>query len=481
MVLGTKHVHVLRECELVIRAKTIPSFVSGLTPSSVLLHGPTGSGKKHLLHALRLSPFLHAPHIRVLHLDMESPDSSVLEALNSHAFDSTVIVVFITHARTPLPTFHPSHLLFASATSLLPCDLTLQVRPPDHEERTALLHHHHIETSLASATAGLGMAAIHQLVQSKGNPRVLDELNAKLSDEVKFSKVHGRELAGYASVRRRLAQLVEWQWNHAGKSSFEVESSLGILLHGPSGCGKTILAQSLAQHAAHFLQLKGSDVFSMYLGESEAKLRKFFARARSLAPCVLFLDEVDCLASRRVLGEASNSIGHRLLATLLNELDGVEDEMQGVLVVAACVHADSLDAALLRHGRLGNQIKVDLPDLEDLQGLVEVFTRGVQVQDRHALMQTWPAMLLGRTCQEVENMCEKACFLALKEGKGEVLNEFFERVSREGGGMGDGERRGGFDQGGREGGCLEGEEGCLEEVRGGEVFGGDEEITYDDL
>lgn len=136
----------------------------------------------------------------------------------------------------------------------------------------------------------------------------------------------------------------------------------GILLFGPPGCSKTLVARALAsQSRLNFLSVKGPELFSKWVGESERAVRELFARARQLAPAILFFDEVDAMAPRRGQDRAS-AVSDRVLAQLLTELDGLERSAR-VFVVAATNRPDTMDGALLRPGRLDRSIYVPLPDL----------------------------------------------------------------------------------------------------------------------
>lgn len=161
---------------------------------------------------------------------------------------------------------------------------------------------------------------------------------------------------GYEDVKARLRQLIHWPLEHPGAfRRLGLHAVPGILLHGPSGCGKSMLARIIAAEArASFICVQATDVFSMYLGESEARLRALFSRARRALPCILFLDEIDAMAAKRDGddGTAAGSVYSRVLSTLLNEMDGVQGRADGLLILAATCRKEAVDAALLRPGRL---------------------------------------------------------------------------------------------------------------------------------
>jgi ribosome biogenesis ATPase len=136
----------------------------------------------------------------------------------------------------------------------------------------------------------------------------------------------------------------------------------GVLLWGPPGCGKTLLARAVASESrANFIAIKGPELLSKYLGESERQVRAVFARARSSVPCVVFFDELDSLAGKRDGEGASEGAVARVVAALLNEMAGLS-RTKGIYVIAATNRRDMIDSAMLRPGRFGTQIFVGLPD-----------------------------------------------------------------------------------------------------------------------
>jgi ATP-dependent 26S proteasome regulatory subunit len=174
---------------------------------------------------------------------------------------------------------------------------------------------------------------------------------------------------GYHDEVRRVQSLVkQWQGSSALRR-LGVEPPRGILLHGPSGCGKTMLARIItSQSDLNCVFVRASDIFAKYLGESERTLRRVFADARALAPCVVVMDELDALAAKRSFSsgdgaadaDGGNSVESRVLATLLNELDGVADAGE-VYVVATTNRLSSVDEALIRPGRMDQLIELQPP------------------------------------------------------------------------------------------------------------------------
>ncbi len=181
---------------------------------------------------------------------------------------------------------------------------------------------------------------------------------------VEVPDVSWDDVGGLEHVKRRLREAIEWPMKYAGLfDSFRLKPPKGLLLSGPPGCGKTLIAKALAAETeVNFIAIKGPELMSMYVGESERGLREVFHKARQAAPCIIFFDEIDTLASTRAsAGREDSGVGARVLSQMLTELDGIE-ELKGVLVLAATNRRDLLDPALLRPGRFDLQVDLPLPD-----------------------------------------------------------------------------------------------------------------------
>jgi SpoVK/Ycf46/Vps4 family AAA+-type ATPase len=177
------------------------------------------------------------------------------------------------------------------------------------------------------------------------------------------------DIGGQEYVKARLQEAIEWPLYHPAKfSKMGIPSTRGILMYGPPGNSKTLLARALSHKSScNFLTIKGPQLFNKWVGESEKAVRALFRQARSLAPCVLFLDEVDAIGAKR--GTDSSGVSERLLTQLLIEMDGLDqhassinDPLPTVIVIAATNRPDILDPALLRPGRLDRLIYIPLPD-----------------------------------------------------------------------------------------------------------------------
>lgn len=190
-----------------------------------------------------------------------------------------------------------------------------------------------------------------------------------------------------------------------------VKSKKGILLYGPPGCSKTLTVKALATEAGlNFMAVKGAEILSMYVGESERALREVFRKARSARPSIIFFDEIDAIASRR--GSASQG-GVNVLTTLLNEMDGIE-ELRSVLVVAATNKPEVLDPALMRPGRLDNILYIGTPDLEARKEIISIWC-SKSVIHPEVRLDDLALRTEGYTGAEIVSICETAGDAALDE------------------------------------------------------------------
>ncbi|MBM4249907.1 MAG: CDC48 family AAA ATPase [Euryarchaeota archaeon] len=221
------------------------------------------------------------------------------------------------------------------------------------------------------------------------------------------------DVGGLEQVKSRLKEMVEWPLNRP--DSFRrlgVQGPKGILLFGPPGTGKTLLAKAVAtESSANFISIKGPEVFSKWVGESEKAIREIFKKARQSSPSIVFLDELDALAPRRgAVGDSGAS--ERVVNQLLTSLDGLE-RLEQVVVLAATNRPDMIDPALLRPGRFDHLVLVPAPDPKARLAILRVHTSAVPLEgvDLEALA----GRLEGYVGADIEALVREAALSAMRE------------------------------------------------------------------
>jgi len=201
-------------------------------------------------------------------------------------------------------------------------------------------------------------------------PSAMREVYLETPD-VKWSEIGGLE-----NVKRELQEAVEWPLKFSELyKAIGYNMPKGILLFGPSGTGKTLLAKAVATESeANFISVKGPELLSKWVGESERGVREAFRRARQAAPCIIFFDEIDSVAPTRGMG-GDSGVTERVVSQLLTELDGIQ-ALQGVVVLAATNRIDMVDTALLRGGRFDKIISTPLPDKDARKQILQIHMKG---------------------------------------------------------------------------------------------------------
>ena len=187
------------------------------------------------------------------------------------------------------------------------------------------------------------------------------------------------DIGGLLDVKRELQEAIEWPLKFPVLyDKLGHKMSRGILLHGVSGTGKTLLAKAVATESeANFVSVRGPELLSKWVGESERGIREIFRRARQASPCVIFFDEIDSIAPIRGAG-GETAVTERVVSQLLTELDGMEN-LRGVVVLAATNRADMIDPALLRPGRFDKIIQIPLPDIDSRKSILEISVRDIPI------------------------------------------------------------------------------------------------------
>ena len=194
--------------------------------------------------------------------------------------------------------------------------------------------------------------------------------------QVQIPNVSWNDVGGLDALKEELKEAVEWPIKYKDAYDYvDVESPKGILLHGSPGTGKTLIAKALAKMTeSNFISIKGPELLSKWVGESEKGVREIFRKARQAAPCIIFLDEVDALVPRRGSGGSESHVTENVVSQILTEIDGLE-ELHNVLIIGATNRLDIVDEALLRPGRFDRIIKVPNPDEKGRQHIFEIHTK----------------------------------------------------------------------------------------------------------
>lgn len=191
--------------------------------------------------------------------------------------------------------------------------------------------------------------------------------------QIQRPNVKWQDIGGLDKVKEELAEAIEWPLKH--KDLFDqadVKPPKGLLLYGPPGTGKTLIAKAVATTSeANFISLKGPELLSKWVGESEKGIREIFRKARQAAPCIVFFDELDAIAPRRGGSEGESHVTERMISQLLTELDGLED-LKGVVVIGATNRPDIIDEALFRPGRFDRILEVPLPNKPARKEILEI-------------------------------------------------------------------------------------------------------------
>jgi transitional endoplasmic reticulum ATPase len=233
--------------------------------------------------------------------------------------------------------------------------------------------------------------------------------------EVEVPTVRWTDIGGLEEVKQQLREAVEWPLKYP--DSFRrlgIDPPKGILLYGPPGTGKTLLAKAVATESeANFVSIKGPEVFSKWVGESERAVRELFRKARQVAPSIIFIDEIDALAPMRGLVSTDSGVTERVVSQLLTEIDGLE-RLEGVVVIAATNRPDIIDPALLRPGRFDRLIYVPPPDEKARLEILKVHTRKMPLAEDVDLLEI-AKKTEGYTGADIEVLVREAGLLALRE------------------------------------------------------------------
>jgi transitional endoplasmic reticulum ATPase len=232
---------------------------------------------------------------------------------------------------------------------------------------------------------------------------------------VEVPNVRWSDIGGLEEAKQALREAVEWPLKYP--ELFEkanIKPPKGILLYGPPGCGKTLLAKAVATESeANFISVKGPEIFSKWVGESEKAIREIFRKARQVAPCIVYFDEIDAIAPKRGGDIGDSHVADRVVNQLLTEMDGIED-LKGVVVIAATNRPDMLDPALLRPGRFDRLIYIPPPDARAREEIFKIHLRGKPL-DKDVDLQKLVSLTEGYTGADIAALCNTAALIALRD------------------------------------------------------------------
>ena len=239
---------------------------------------------------------------------------------------------------------------------------------------------------------------------------------------VEVPNIGWKDVGGLEEAKQELREAVEWPLKYPDVfETLQLKPPRGILLYGPPGTGKTLMAKAVANETnANFISVKGPELLSKWVGESEKHVREMFRKARQVAPSIIFLDEIDSLAPARGVSFDSH-VTERVVSQILTELDGLE-ELKDVVVIAATNRPDIIDPALLRPGRIDRMVYVPPPDGTARKEIFEIHLRGKPLADDVDLDRL-VEMTEGYVGADIEAICREATMLALRE----VLSEGMDR------------------------------------------------------
>ena len=231
---------------------------------------------------------------------------------------------------------------------------------------------------------------------------------------VEIPKITWEDIGGLYEVKDLLKEVVEWPLKYPDAfKKLGIRPPTGVLLYGPPGCGKTMIAKAVANESgANFISVKGPELLSMYVGESERHIRDVFRRAKQVAPCIIFFDEIDALVPRRSYSN-DNHVSERVVSQLLAEISGLE-ELHDIVVIAATNRPDIVDPALLRPGRFDRQVLVPTPDEKTRLEILKVHTIKMPLTE-DVNIDRMSKETLGFSGADLEALAREAAIVAMRK------------------------------------------------------------------
>jgi transitional endoplasmic reticulum ATPase len=303
-------------------------------------------------------------------------------------------------------------------------------------ERLGRMAHGYTGADLAALCRETAMKSLRRylpeinLEEERIPPNVLEKMEVRMEDFLNAYKeitptamrevyievptVRWSDIGGLQDVKQELREAVEWPLKNPKMfKRLGIRPPKGILLYGPPGCGKTLLARGVATESeANFITIKGPEVFSKWVGESEKAIREVFRKGRMSAPAVIFFDEIDSLLPRRGSGYGDSRVTERVISQLLTEMDGIV-ALEDIVVIAATNRPDIVDPAVLRPGRFDRLIYVPEPDVESRLEIFKIYTKNMPLAKDVDLEQL-TTTTKSYSGADIEALCREAAMLALR-------------------------------------------------------------------
>jgi len=276
------------------------------------------------------------------------------------------------------------------------------------------------------------------------SPEVIEKMEVRMSDfkeavkeiepsalreiYIEVPEVTWDEVGGLEDVKERLKESIEWPLTMPERfEHFGINPPRGIMLFGAPGTGKTLIAKAIANEAkANFITIKGPELISKWVGESEKAVREVFKKAKQSSPSIVFLDEFESIAGMRRSNSGDGSdVMNRVVNQLLSSMDGVEG-MEGVIVVAATNRPEMIDPALLRSGRFERVLHIPPPDRDSLKAILRIHVKDMplgrfKLEDLANKMDNY-------TGADIEAVCREAALIAMRNEKKTVSKKHFEQA-----------------------------------------------------
>jgi len=234
---------------------------------------------------------------------------------------------------------------------------------------------------------------------------------------IEIPDIKWEDIGGLESIREELQETIEWpvKYPHIYKNA-GIRQVNGVLLFGPPGCGKTLLAKAVANETEiNFISVKGPEIFSKWVGESEKAVRELFRKARLASPCILYFDEMDAIASSRANFSGGTQVSSQVVNQILVEMDGLEDR-KGIIVIASTNRLDLLDKALLRPGRFDRIIYTPAPDEKSRLNILKVHTKNMHLSDEaRDFLPKLAQITEYYSGADLDNLCRESGMQAIRE------------------------------------------------------------------